>query len=137
MELNGQHRYIQDPEWGRILSQLRNVTPTASDIEAINCNVHDKDDNLPSDIKYVMYTNKDRDIIIMSIFIHQIKHSSIEYHHTNDFVLMFCDNVMVRKAGTFYPLTQKSTFYETSIEPDIGNESRSRIDPVLKVVLWL
>jgi hypothetical protein len=48
-----------------ILSQLRNVTPTASDIEAINCNVHDKDDNLPSDIKYVMYTNKDRDIIIM------------------------------------------------------------------------
>jgi hypothetical protein len=136
--LNGQHRYLQDPEWGQILTRFRNGTVTTADIGKINNNVHDKNYKLPSDIKYATYTNKDRDLINTSIFLDKLHHSRNEYHHTNNFILIFCDNMMVRKPKNkdiYSKITRKRSFYENASESDIDGDSRNRIDPILKVYL--
>ena len=73
IELNGKHRFAEDPAWGELLERFRNGSPTTDDIKKINSRVQKPNTKLPSDIKFATYSNKDRDIINNAIFHDKIK----------------------------------------------------------------
>ncbi len=74
-ELTGQHRFKDDPEFGRVMQRLRDGHPTARDIDYINQRVLNgfdpacpTDADLPSDLSYAVYANKNRCAINNGIF---------------------------------------------------------------------
>ena len=136
IELNGQHRFNQDPEWGRLLSRFREGLPTESDISTINQRyIKQKKISIPADIKYATYRNSDRDAINTGIFVTKIKHSADIYFNTDNFIMIFADKIRIQKDSSFIQLSQhrRQFFYENCGESNIKNGRSGRIDPVLKI----
>ena len=74
VELLGLHRFREDPEWGLILSRLRNDTYTQHDIDAINqCCIQVIPRTLPGNASYCVYGNADRTAINAGIFSNVLK----------------------------------------------------------------
>ena len=69
IELQGMHRFRDDPQWGWMLKRFREGKPTEADINLLNeaC-VVEHDTDLPPGIKYAAYNNKDRDSINTAVF---------------------------------------------------------------------
>ena len=64
IELHGMHRFKDDPEWGYLLFRFRDGEMTLADIDTINeRRVVDSQTDIPNDIKYSTYFNRDRDSI--------------------------------------------------------------------------
>jgi hypothetical protein len=73
VQLSGLHRFQEDPEWGAILSRIRNGNPTSQDIVAINkCVIQDPITYarrpIPPSASYCVYHNSDRTAINAGIF---------------------------------------------------------------------
>ena len=68
IELKVLHRFEQDLEWGKLLYRFRNGEVTEEDIDTINNQVVDINTNLPSNIKYATYYNRDRDALNTALF---------------------------------------------------------------------
>jgi hypothetical protein len=76
VELLGSHRFQDDPEWGRILSRIRNGISDQSDIDAINAglvNSADSSRQVPRDASYCVYRNSDRTAINAGVFSQLLK----------------------------------------------------------------
>jgi hypothetical protein len=86
VELTGQHRFKDDPEFGNILKRIRQGCPTAEDIATINTRIINGDypnaptmADLPNNLAYAVYRNLDRSAIINGVFAEHIKDT-----HSND-----------------------------------------------------
>ena len=92
---------------------------------------------MPSDIKYATYTNRDRDCINTAIFHKKLQFSKDNYQHTNNFVMIFCDNIKIKKnvKDEFVELTQPNKFYRQCTESNLKSNRSGRMDPVLKLYI--
>jgi hypothetical protein len=136
IELNGQHRFNQDPEWGEILQRFRNGEPNASDIILINQrHIKPKKHIIPTDIKYATYRNRDRDAINTGIFMTKLCFSAKNHFNTDNFIIIFADNIHIKKDTSFIQLSQhrRQFFYENCGESNIKSGRNGRLDPVLKL----
>ena len=78
-ELEGQHRFKDDPWYGAIMKRFREGRPTAADFEVINSHLVDSfggnvsADEMPSNIAYATHENKERAAINASIFAKHVR----------------------------------------------------------------
>jgi hypothetical protein len=76
IELRGNHRFAKDPEYGQIMARFREGKVTMSDIQKINTRVVatplDGRADLPIDMSYATYLNKDKEAINGGIFYHHL-----------------------------------------------------------------
>ena len=136
IELNGMHRFHQDPEWGQILLRFRKGCPSDEDIDTINTRVqNDITQQMPYDIKYATFQNRDRDSINVGIFQQKLAYSHEKFDQTQNFILIFCDNIIIKKEDQDIPLSQTRYFYENCGESDINAQRQGRMDPVLKLYI--
>ena len=73
VELDGKHRFKNDPEWGEILERFRNGCPQASDFHKINSRVVGQNTKLPEEIAIASYKNKTRNNIHASQFLYHLQ----------------------------------------------------------------
>ena len=136
IELNGNHRFATDPDWSNLLMRFRNGVPTNSDIDTINSRVvNPNTDVIPSDMKYATFTNHDRDTINTAIFHQKIKYSHDNHHNTNNFIIIFCDNIKIKKINEYMILEKPDKFYKCCSESHLKSERSGRMDPVLKIYI--
>ena len=108
---------------------------TPEDIKEINERVVDKKTQLPDDIRYATFYNRDRDSINAALFEKHCAEMQQTHGHTNDAVLVFSDNIQV-KNGTkkFVPFRNCTHFWENCGEDNIKlARGRGRMDPVLRL----
>lgn len=134
IELHGSHRFNADPEWGNLLSRFRRGEPKIEDIIHINTRKQDQSFKMPSDMKYATFQNRDRDSINTAIFEEKVKYSMTCWENTDNFFLIFCDNIKINKESIGYvPMKQTKYFYENCGESNIKTTRTGRLDPVLKL----
>lgn len=135
IELNGMHRFKKDPEFGHLLRRIRNGSASKYDIEKINTRVVQKEEDLPSDLKYATYTNKDRDAINAALFEKRCSESYKQHGHSDNAVIIFCDELKLRKRkGKYVPFTHSRHFWNNCAENDIRTDGfLGRMDPVLRL----
>jgi hypothetical protein len=80
IELLGRHRFKDDPAFGDIMIRLHGGCPTDADIELLNTRVVGSDhpdapthSDLPGDLTYAVYQNRNRSAINNAIFAEHIK----------------------------------------------------------------
>jgi hypothetical protein len=130
------HRFKDDPEWGgRLLLRFRDGSVTLSDIHTINERVAELDTQLPADIKYATFFNRDRDSINAALFQKRCNILHRRTGNTNDSVMVFCDDVQAQNASkTYQPFLNCKTFWEACGEDDLKlPRSAGRMDPVLRL----
>ena len=136
IELNGLHRFKDDPAWGRLLMRFRNGLVTAEDIDAINKRIFAAGDVLPENIRYATMRNADRDAINAALFEEHCERQFKKHGHTNNAVVIFADKLKVQNRNETY-VCMKNTilFYENVGEDDVkfSKKSTKRLDPVLKL----
>jgi hypothetical protein len=136
IELEGMHRFKDDPEWGELLKRFREGRPTLQDIQLINkvCLVNDGSP-LPPGIQVATFANRERDAINTASFEEYCK-STAEGGVAKQALLVFMDNLKLKNNEKVYvPLTNtkiKQRFWEGCGEDDC-KRSRGRVDPVLKL----
>jgi len=135
IELTGMHRFKDDPEWGRLLLRFRDGRVTAADIDKINERLVTAQTELPSDIKYATYFNRDRDSINAALFEERCRSLNDKTGNTDDSIMIFCDNVHVQNNHkTYMPFRNCATFWENTAENDVTlPKGAGRMDPVLRL----
>lgn len=69
VELNGMHRFAEDPEWGQILQRFREGVPLPSDFKTINSRLLATcSDPVPDDTRYACFFNKSRNEVHRNMF---------------------------------------------------------------------
>ncbi|CAB9515394.1 DNA helicase [Seminavis robusta] len=113
IELDGMHRFKDDPEWGQRCLRFREGRPTEEDIETINdaCMVGPTHVP-PENIQVATYLNRDRDAINSAIFEEFCgKNKPADDSVLMDAVLIFMDDLqMANQAGTLVPVKSNSVF---------------------------
>jgi len=91
------------------------------------------DTELPSDIRYATYHNRDRDAINTALFEDHCKVMHEMHGNANDAVMVFSDNLKVCNSFNKYvPFTNCKTFWESCGEDNAKlPKGQGRIDPVL------
>ena len=139
IELKGLHRFKQDLEWGKLLYRFRNGEVTEEDIDTINSRVVDENTELPSNIKYATYYNRDRDAINTALFENCCIELRKTFYNTSfdDTLIIFSDNIKIRDGSKKYiPFNNKTKFWTTCSENDIKlSRGKGRLDPVLKIYI--
>lgn len=135
LELKGMHRFKDDLEWGKLLSRIRDGEATQQDIDTINESVVHRDQELPADIKYATYFNRDRDAINSALFEKRCAYIYDKYGNTKDTILIFSDDISVKDGkGVYIPFRNCPAFWEGCGEDDVKPPRKmGRMDPVLKL----
>jgi hypothetical protein len=135
LELNGMHRFTQDPEWGRLLMRFCEGAVTGDDIDMINDRVVTESTTLPEDIKYATFFNRDRDSINAALFQERCKTVYDREGTTCDSILIFSDEVQVQNSTKmFVPFQNCNAFWENCGEDDVKlPRGAGRMDPVLRL----
>ena len=140
IELDGKHRFKDDPEWGEILLRFRNGKPTHHDIRRINEECHVSQKLPPKGIQVATYFNKNRDAINSGIF-----EDWCDAHKPSDgsvlqsaCVIMMDDLQMTSSIASYVPVESnavKKFFYENCSENDckLPDSAKGRVDPLLKL----
>ena len=104
IELKGLHRFKHDLEWGKLLYRFRNGEVTEEDIGTINKQIVDINTNLPSNIKYATYYNRDRDAINTALFENCYTELRKTFYNTsfNDTLIIISDNIKIRDGSKKY-----------------------------------
>ena len=137
IELNGRHRFRNDPRWGEILFRFRSGVPTTADISEINKRLCRSETELPPSLRYATFTNKDRDAINTAVFSKYC--ASTKDQHTGAVPLalvVLSDNLTVMNSkGSYIPVKQCRTFWQVCGEDDVlpKDTSKGRVDPVVKL----
>ena len=140
IELDGTHRFTDDPEWGRLLKRFRNGTVTVQDIQRINerCVRNRRNEKLPEGIQYASFDNKTRDKVNTHVFENYVRgYTEKNSRPPPDAILIFMDE-LYREDGCKVkkPIRSKKTFWENCGESDIfTGRQKPRLDPVLKLFL--
>ena len=135
IELDGMHCFKQDLQWGNLLMRFCNGKVTQQDIATINERVLKNEKQIPDDIKYCTYYNRDRDSINSALFEERCKYMYEKHGNVNDSILIFADNLMVQDSSKkFQPFKNMKYFWETCGEDDIkSSQHSSRLTPVLAI----
>ena len=135
IELNGLHRFKDDPNWGLLLSRFRDGRVTPEDIKEINERVVTKDSELPSDLRYATYTNRDRDAINAALFEEHCEKMYKTYGNTNDSIMVFSDKLKVcNSSGKYVPFFNGKNYWENCGEDNVKlRKGEGRMDPVLRL----
>jgi len=111
IELTGMHRFKNDPQWGLLLKRFRDGTVTREDINKINECVVKNDNELPNDIKYATFFNRDRDSINTALFEERCKDIYSQLESVNDAILIFVTTYLFRIATkSIYHFETKAHF---------------------------
>jgi hypothetical protein len=136
LELEGTHRFADDPDWGMLLMRFRNGILTEKDVDTINERVVLNEGDIPPDLTYATYRNVDRASINNGLFQKycndQIsKGDDLE----SDFILVLSSDVEIRRGNGTYkkPSNQwEEHFWENCGEGDCRPLDYSgRFDPGL------
>jgi hypothetical protein len=137
VELNGMHRFKDDPEWGYLLLRFRDGTVTIADIEMINDEhvVDPQSATFPENMKYATYFNRDRDSINAALFQERCRNVYEMTGNTHDSIMIFCDNIQAQNSSkTYTPFRNTLTLWEHCGEDDIKpSRAAGRMDPVLRL----
>ena len=137
MELQGQHRFKDDPMFGEILTRMRNGTITKEDIDWINTRVVKcKDNELPPNLRYATYYNSDRDAINSALFEQRCRDTINRFGDAKDCLLIFSDDIRMRTSPKIYKkLRNRGHFWNNCTESNIKTKvpNDTKIDPVLKL----
>jgi len=99
IELKGMHRFKDDPQHGERLVRLRNGKVTKEDLVHFNKRVVTEDTELPEDIRYATYFNRDRDSINAALFEERCKDMFKKNGNTDDSIMIFSDQLQ-KRVGT-------------------------------------
>ena len=135
IELVGMHRFKDDPMWGMVLMRFRNGTVTVDDIEKVNGRLKESS-NLPPNLRYATYYNRDRDAINAGLFKVRAQTLLQREESLDDMCLIFMSDLVICNAsGVYIPFPNCRQFWEDCSENDLaGHDTRtSRVDPVLKL----
>jgi PIF1-like helicase/Helitron helicase-like domain at N-terminus len=134
IELNGTWRFRTDVQWGTLLARMRNGTMTTEDVNLINCQIKKKT-KIPADMRYATYFNVDRDAINTAIFEERARHCYQHHQHTNGYIMIFADNILMKNSSNIYKkFCKPSLFWEKCGENEIVlPQGAGRMDPVLKL----
>jgi hypothetical protein len=143
IELEGMHRFRDDPEWGELLKRFRNGLPLPSDIHMINerCIVSPQHQPPPG-IQVASYTNETRDTVNTKVFEDycSLNKPTLQGALNSEVVLIFMDELEIMAGNkTYVPLKSNRTkraFYTTVGEHGCKIRKASfknRVDPVLKL----
>ena len=140
IELNGQHRFKDDPEWGHRLRRFREGKPTRNDIQVINdsCFVEYKE---PTEIMQVATRlNRNRDAINTAIYEDWCEENRPADGSIlkNACVVLMDELEMCNSSKAYVDVTSNSIkrlFYESCGEDDLKlpKSNRGRVDPMLKL----
>jgi hypothetical protein len=135
IELKGMHRFKDDPQHGERLLQFRDGTVTKEDITHMNKRVVRDGTQLPDDIKYATYYNRDRDSINAALFEERCKEIYLKNGNTDDTIMIFSDKLEKRIGEkTYTPLKNCKHFWENCGEDHCKPSAfQPRIDPVLRL----
>lgn len=134
LELNGQHRFKDDPEWGDILTRFREGKMTSDDIRKINAIILSKKDNILPNLRYATYFNRDRDSINAALFEKAMQEKTKE-ETLRTGLLVFCDNIKAKDGSDQYvPFQRPDLLWNNLGEDDIKVPKHlGRRDPVLRL----
>lgn len=140
IELHGMYRFKDDPDYGRLLSRMRNGVTTKEDILKLNRRVvvNGKTldgDTLPCALKYGTSRNKERDAINAGLFLKRCQQRWAEMGNLDDTVLVFMSRLKVKTGKKVYSDFKASTsFWKKCSEDDLKlPNGRGRVDPVLRL----
>ena len=112
VELTGQHRFKNDPEFGRVMKQIREGCPTAEDIAYLNTRIINGDhpnapmmEDVPYDVVYAVYKNTDRVATNNGIFAEHIKRT-----HSTDKTASIPKHTIVIRSDEMTWKTSKNAF---------------------------
>ena len=140
IELDGTHRFKNDPPWGQRLLRFREGEPTLNDIHTINDSCHLDVKFPPSPIQVATHTNKDRDAVNCGFFEEYCQHNRpADDTLFEGATVILMDNLQMQTSGKSYTPVKsnlvKRHFYENCSEDtcNFGKNVRQRVDPVLKL----
>ncbi|CAB9528348.1 helicase PIF1 [Seminavis robusta] len=101
IELDGRHRFRDDPEWGNRLFKFREGEATEEDIDYINTHCLISPQNIPpSDIQVACYGNKERDAINTAVFEEYCKNNQpVDGSVFKGAVMIFMDDLQMANQG--------------------------------------
>ena len=150
VELTGQHRYKDDPEFGNILKRIREGRPTAEDIAKLNTRIVNGDypnaptmADLPHNLAYAVYRNVDRAAINNGIFAEHIRqtHSSDKSVRPPDHTLIIrSDNLTWKTNGKPFGPSARHILWSQCKDTDVttgGKKSKKYVDPFLKLYNYI
>ena len=137
LELGGMHRFDTDIEWGLLLSRFREGEATRQDIETINTRVVSDSDELPHNIRYATYYNRDRDAINAGLFEQRCEDLIAANLPLDDSVMILCDKQSVKNGSNVYKdFKSPKKLWEECGENDIKpGKMSNRMDPVLRLYI--
>ena len=141
VELDGMHRFRDDPRWGHVNMRFRVGRPTVEDINEINenCYVGLSEEELPVGIQVACHTNKDRDAINAAVFEKYCKQNGPSGGSVlNTACIVFMDGLAMKNGKETFTYLQSNTmkryFWENCGEDDCDTVGkRGRVDPALKL----
>ena len=146
IELTGQHRFKNDPEFGRVLKRIREGCPTPEDIAYLNTRIINGDHphsptmaDVPDNVAYAVYRNLDRVAINNGIFAEHIKRT----HSTDKSAPVPCHTLIVRSDDMSWTSNKKSfsagakhTVWTECRDTDVitaDAKNKKYVDPFLKL----
>ena len=143
VELNGKHRYREDPQWGELLHRFRDGQATKQDIRSINARVAPQNvtfipvADCGENLRYATYRNLDRDAINTALFEARCDHVARNSDNNTawDSLIVLADNLEIHNSNKqFVPFPHGRVIWEQCGEDDIKiADSRGRMDPALKL----
>ena len=142
IELDGQHRFKNDPTYGHMMLRFRNGVPTAGDITLINETCCISSTRVPPpNVPVAVYKNRNRDAINCAQFERfcERNHPTESLEVFDGAILIFMDNMEMRDYKNTYVRVMsnsvKSYFFRNCGEHacKTGDMTTGRVDPVLKL----
>jgi hypothetical protein len=136
LELEGMHRFKEDHAWGMLLRRFRDGLATLDDIKWINERVvREGEIELPKNIRYATYFNRDRDSINTALFEKLCKELYEKNGNTDGCLIVLSDKVNIKNNSKKYvPLKNCIPFWESCGEDDVKlPQQEGRMDPVLRL----
>jgi AAA domain/Helitron helicase-like domain at N-terminus len=141
IELNGKHRFKDDPEFGELNFRMREGNPTLDDIKKLNENCMVSENHQPNpNVQVATYFNKERDAVNASIFNRYCLENGSENDVYKGAMVIFMDDLFMNDNGNaMVPIKSnavKRYFWESVGEADCHptdiNGPR-KVDPLLKL----
>lgn len=153
LQLNGNHRFKNDPEWGEILQFFRRHGPTEEQVEQINKRVvtpvgmdGPSEEDIPANATYAVATNMDRNAVNDGIFSKHLENTHFrdkptptENHIPDHTVIIRASDLSwkkSKKSREYVPFNQLGKDIMFSYCGDahlIETRSSRRVDPLLKL----
>jgi len=128
IELKGQYRFKQDPEYGELCHRFHIGCPTQEDFATINSRIVSDDNPLPNNIRVGCKYNSEREAINASTWLQHLHD-----HGENQGLVILADNVRVRRVNApDNTLTELKIFYTDVGEDDCDTHMEGKFTPMIR-----